>query len=90
MGSILSSQVANSGYTMDQLISFMVGREITEKFPRVSCEKGKKIFEVRHLNAGRMVRDVNLELYEGEIVGIAGLMGAGRTETTRATRVCHL
>ncbi len=70
--------------TMDQLISFMVGREITEKFPRVSCEKGKKIFEVRHLNAGRMVRDVNLELYEGEIVGIAGLMGAGRTETTRA------
>ncbi len=71
-------------YTMDQLISFMVGREVTEKFPRVSCEKGKKIFEVRHLNAGRMVRDVNLELYEGEIVGIAGLMGAGRTETTRA------
>ena len=71
-------------YTMDQLISFMVGREITEKLPRVSCEKGKKIFEVRHLNAGRMVRDVNLELYEGEIVGIAGLMGAGRTETTRA------
>ena len=71
-------------YTMDQLISFMVGREITEKFPRVSCEKGKKIFEVCPLNAGRMVRDVNLELYEGEIVGIAGLMGAGRTETTRA------
>lgn len=71
-------------YTMDQLISFMVGREITEKFPRVSCKKGKKIFEVKNLNAGHLVRDVNLELYEGEIVGIAGLMGAGRTETTRA------
>ena len=50
----------------------------------MSCEKGKKILEVKHLNAGRMVRDINLELYEGEIVGIAGLMGAGRTETTRA------
>ena len=60
----------------------MVGHEIKEKFPRVSCEKGKKILEVKHLNAGRMVRDINLELYEGEIVGIAGLMGAGRTETT--------
>lgn len=71
-------------YTMDQLISFMVGREITEKFPRVKCPKGKKIFEVKNLNAGKMVRGVNLELYEGEIVGIAGLMGAGRTETTRA------
>ena len=71
-------------YTMDELISFMVGREITEKFPRVQCKKGKKIFEVKNLNAGRMVRNVNLELYEGEIVGLAGLMGAGRTETTRA------
>ena len=71
-------------YTMDQLISFMVGREITEKFPRVKCPKGRKIFEVRNLNAGKLVRGINMELYEGEIVGIAGLMGAGRTETTRA------
>lgn len=69
---------------MDEIIANMVGHEIKEKFPRVSCEKGKKILEVKHLNAGRMVRDINLELYEGEIVGIAGLMGAGRTETTRA------
>jgi ribose transport system ATP-binding protein len=50
----------------------------------VACEKGKKIFEVRNLNAGRMVRDISFEVYEGEIVGFAGLMGAGRTETTRA------
>ena len=69
---------------MDEIIANMVGHEIKEKFPRVSCEKGKKILEVKHLNAGRMVRDINLELYEGEIVGIAGLMGAGRTETARA------
>ena len=69
---------------MDEIISHMVGREIKEKFPRVTCRKGKKILEVKNLNAGRMVRDINLELYEGEIVGIAGLMGAGRTETTRA------
>ena len=70
--------------TMDQIITNMVGREIKEKFPRVSCEKGKKVFEVKHLNAGKMVRDINFSLYEGEIVGFAGLMGAGRTETTRA------
>ncbi|WP_444658178.1 sugar ABC transporter ATP-binding protein [Caproiciproducens sp. R2] len=70
--------------TMSEIISCMVGREIKEKFPRVICERGKKIFEVKNLNAGKMVRNINLELYEGEIVGIAGLMGAGRTETTRA------
>ncbi len=70
--------------TLDEIIAHMVGREIKEKFPRVECEKGKKVFEVKHLNAGRMVRDASFELYEGEIVGFAGLMGAGRTETTRA------
>ncbi len=71
-------------FTMDEIIANMVGREIKEKFPRVTCEKGKKIFEVRNLNAGKSVRDINFSLYEGEIVGFAGLMGAGRTETTRA------
>lgn len=70
--------------TMDQIITNMVGREIKEKFPRVECPKGKKVFEVKNLNAGRMVRDINFSVYEGEIVGFAGLMGAGRTETTRA------
>ncbi len=70
--------------TLDEIIANMVGREIKEKFPRVSCRKGKKILEVRNLNAGHMVRNVNFSLYEGEIVGFAGLMGAGRTETTRA------
>lgn len=69
---------------MDEIIAHMVGREIREKFPRLDCPRGKKIFEVKKLNAGRMVRDVSFDLYEGEIVGFAGLMGAGRTETTRA------
>ena len=70
--------------TMDQIIANMVGREIKEQFPRISCPKGEKIFEVRNLNAGKLVRDISFSLYEGEIVGFAGLMGAGRTETTRA------
>lgn len=70
--------------TMNEIIAHMVGREIKEKFPRVQCRKGKKILEVKNLNAGRMVRDVSFASYEGEILGFAGLMGAGRTETTRA------
>ncbi|NMD37756.1 MAG: sugar ABC transporter ATP-binding protein [Christensenellaceae bacterium] len=70
--------------TMDEIIANMVGREITEKFPTVKTEKGKCVLEVKNLNAGKMVREINFKLYEGEIVGFAGLMGAGRTETTRA------
>jgi len=70
--------------TINEIITHMVGREIKEKFPRVSCKKGKEVFTVRNLNAGRMVRNINFSLYEGEVVGFAGLMGAGRTETTRA------
>ncbi len=69
---------------LGEIISYMVGREITEKFPRIETEKGKKILEVQNLNSGTNVKDINFSLYEGEIVGIAGLMGAGRTETTRA------
>lgn len=69
---------------MDQIIAHMVGREITDRFPRVECEVGETLFEVKNLNAGRMVRNVSLNVRRGEILGIAGLMGAGRTETTRA------
>ena len=73
-----------AGTTIDEIITNMVGREIKEKFPRVKCRKGKEIFAVKNLNAGRMVRDISFTLHEGEVVGFAGLMGAGRTEMTRA------
>ena len=69
---------------MEQIIANMVGREITNQFPRDTVPKGKKILEVKHLNAGRMVRDVSFEAYEGEVLGFSGLVGAGRTETMRA------
>jgi ribose transport system ATP-binding protein len=70
--------------SMPEIISNMVGREIKEKFPRVECKRGERLLEIKNLNAGRSVRDINFSVYAGEIVGIAGLMGAGRTETTRA------
>ncbi|HKM06439.1 MAG TPA: sugar ABC transporter ATP-binding protein [Sphaerochaeta sp.] len=70
--------------TLNQIISYMVGREINEKFPRIPANKGKLALSIRNLQAGRMVKDVSLDLYQGEILGIAGLMGAGRTEMTRA------
>ena len=71
-------------FSIDDIIRHMVGREIQDKFPRILCEKGKEILRVENLNAGPKVRDISFSLYEGEILGIAGLMGAGRTEMTRA------
>lgn len=71
-------------FTMDEIIANMVGREIKEKYPHIECPVGETVFEVRNLNAGRLVRDISFEVRKGELVGIAGLMGAGRTETTRA------
>ncbi len=80
-------RVAETNYadtTLSQIIAHMVGREIVEKFPRVDRPRGRELLRVERLNAGRMVRDVSFSLHEGEIVGFAGLMGAGRTEITRA------
>ena len=70
--------------TMKEIIAHMVGREIKEKFPKVKHARGRKILEIRNLSAGKQVKNVSFDLYEGEILGIAGLMGAGRTELTRA------
>lgn len=71
-------------FTMEQIIAHMVGREITNQFPREESKRGKKMLEVRHLKAGRMVRDISFDAHEGEVLGFAGLVGAGRTETMRA------
>lgn len=73
-----------SDFTMDSLIANMVGREITNQFPRDVVPRGKKVLEVRHLSSGNAVKDVSFEAYAGEVLGFAGLVGAGRTETSRA------
>ena len=70
----------------DDIIKMMVGRTIYEE-PKVKSNvkpSARIVLKVDHLNAGRLVRDVSFELHEGEILGFAGLMGAGRTETARA------
>ncbi len=69
-----------SEMTSASLIRMMVGRELTHLFPKQDAEIGEVILSVRDLNRGRLVKDVSFDLRRGEILGLAGLMGAGRTE----------
>ena len=69
---------------VDKVITMMVGREMTSMFPKVDCPIGETIFKVENLAAGKAVKNVSFELHRGEILGMAGLVGAGRTETAEA------
>lgn len=66
---------------VDALITRMVGREVANMFPKVDCEIGDVVFSVKGLTSGKQVQNVSFELRKGEILGFAGLVGAGRTET---------
>ena len=67
--------------TMDQIIKLMVGRELTDRFPEKDTHPGEVALEVENLSGMYShVRDVSFQVRRGEIVGLAGLAGAGRTE----------
>jgi inositol transport system ATP-binding protein len=66
--------------TRDELVRMMVGREISEAFPRRIFDPGKVVLAVRNLSRKSEFHNISFELHEGEILGIAGLMGSGRSE----------
>lgn len=70
--------------TVDELINMMVGRQITQMFPRDYQPQGAEALRVENLSSGNKLREVDLLVHCGEIVGLAGLVGSGRTELARA------
>lgn len=66
------------------VISRMVGRKIENVYPKEHVPVGKKVLEVEHFTQEGLFEDVSFHVCQGEIVGFAGLVGAGRTETMRA------
>jgi len=70
--------------TVDSIIRLMVGRDIVNKYPKAKGRRDKEALSVEGLERKGVLHDISFKAYTGEILGIAGLVGAGRTETARA------
>lgn len=83
-GTVVSSQ-ATSEITPSQVIAEMVGRDLDhQSYPKEQVEIGDTVFKATGLSAAQMFEDIDLNIRAGEIVGLAGLIGAGRSEVIRA------
>lgn len=76
--------ISASAAPVPQLIQMMVGRDLKEMFPKLSIQAGAELLRVEHLTTPEVLRDVGFAVRAGEIVGIAGLIGSGRTELAKA------
>jgi len=78
----------NSGCAKDinkpQLIKMIIGRELNQVYPPINQNFGEKLLEVKGFTAPNAFRDINLQVRRGEVIGIAGLLGAGKTELVHA------
>ena len=82
-GKVITSKAA-SELTIDQVIALMVGRELSSTYPKQHAGTGRRLLTVKHLSRRGVFSDISFHLDAGEIVGFAGLVGAGRTEVVRA------
>ncbi|MFT4287849.1 sugar ABC transporter ATP-binding protein [Nocardioides sp.] len=70
--------------SVEQIVARMVGREVTELFPKTPAEIGEVVLDVDGLSSAGTFHDVSFQVRAGEILGLAGLVGAGRSEIARA------
>ncbi|MDE2125740.1 MAG: sugar ABC transporter ATP-binding protein [Armatimonadetes bacterium] len=82
-GKVIDTRPVNE-LSRDEIIRLMVGRELKEAIPKKAAVPGEAALEVRGLNRKGILHNVSLSVRKGEILGMAGLVGAGRTETARA------
>ena len=77
--------IPTSETNKDELVKLMVGRELSDEYPRRNIEIGEEVLKVEHLSTENTgISDISFSLKKGEILGFAGMVGAGRTEVMRA------
>jgi ABC-type sugar transport system ATPase subunit len=86
-GESIGDVVSVNEISMDDIIKRMVGRELKDIYPKISLPRGEKVLEVKNFTVDhpfiigeKIVKEINFSAYQGEILGIAGLMGSGRSE----------
>ncbi len=72
-----------NGLSKAQVIKMMVGRDLNQVYPTIEKTVGEQVYSAQHISQGSAVKDVSFDLCKGEVVGLFGLMGAGRTELMR-------
>jgi ABC-type sugar transport system ATPase subunit len=90
-GATIGDKIYIEDVTIEEIINRMVGRDISNLFPKQNFERGEKTLEVKNISIAdpfnpkkNLVKDVSFSAYKGEILGISGLMGSGRTELVNA------
>jgi len=73
-----------SAIKMEEVVKMMVGRELKEMFPKASVPQEEVVLSVRNLRRGKELQGISFDLHRGEILGLAGLVGSGRTLVARA------
>ncbi|NCD34325.1 MAG: sugar ABC transporter ATP-binding protein [Spartobacteria bacterium] len=74
---------ATESISVDEIINMMVGRSLTDQFPSRDCKIGEVVLKAEHISRKGVLDDVSLDVRAGEILGMVGLVGSGRTETVR-------
>ena len=82
-GRVVATHALNE-VTVSELVRMMANRDVAEHFPKVQVPRGPELLRVERLSRAGALDDISFTLYAGEVLGVAGLLGAGRTELARA------